>query len=208
MVQQSPHLRMSSHPEIMAMLDKIKDASKLHIFRPVEDLCVIPDDEKLNQLVRTHSRPIENELETHVIKSRQGTVLSSDTILKIDSWKKEGLRKSVVEGANHFRKIESLDLYGVAQPTVKGMRNSLSWIKKNSPHVTQVFWINLREEPLIYINGVPYVLRDHFVTLRNIKSYSGIASERLDLIENKLNSDVLNECQKYYGKVLLVSTSF
>jgi len=67
----------------------------------------------------------------------------------------------------------------------------------------KIIWINLREEPLIYINGVPYVLRDQYFTLRNIKSYSGITSTRLESIEMRLKEDVVGELHSYDEKILL-----
>jgi protein-tyrosine phosphatase len=70
-----------------------------------------------------------------------------------------------------------------------------------------VVWINLREEPFIYINGVPYVLRDLTITLRNLRSYQGISPSSLEFIEAKLKRDVIDELLKYEGKILLHSES-
>lgn len=60
-----------------------------------------------------------------------------------------------------------------------------------------------REEPLIYINGVPYVLRLEAVGLRNLKSYAGISSPRLELLEDRLKSDILAELRTFDGRILL-----
>jgi hypothetical protein len=70
-----------------------------------------------------------------------------------------------------------------------------------------VLWINLREEPLLYIKGVPYVLRDSHFTLRNINSYSGISFQGLEIMESKLKLDVATELKKYEGKILLHAES-
>ncbi|KAJ3335694.1 hypothetical protein HDU93_004652 [Gonapodya sp. JEL0774] len=114
----------------------------------------------------------------------------------------------VIEGAANFRKIGGMSLYGVAQPTIKGMKNVIEKILKtdNPTHPTQptsVVWINLREEPLAYVNSVPYVLRDQYFTIRNIRSYAGINPQRLENIEEKLKEDVLKEVYTYEGRVLL-----
>jgi hypothetical protein len=69
----------------------------------------------------------------------------------------------------------------------------------------RVLWVNIREEPIVYINGEPYVLRDQWATLRNIKAYSGIAASRLEQMEEKLREDVLEESKVYRGRVLLHS---
>lgn len=55
------------------------------------------------------------------------------------------------------------------------------------------------------MNGIPYVLRDQFLTLRNTKSYSGINAERLEILEMKLKEDLCDELDIYNGKILLHS---
>ena len=142
------------------------------------------------------------ELETLAIKSRKGIVLGPYTILKEDYWSKEERGKDAIEGAANFRQVENLAVYGVAQPTYQGFKNVLWSV---SEQVKNVVWINLREEPLIYLNGIPYVLRDQFLTLRNTNSYTGITSERLELLETKLKEDLLSELDIYHGKILLHS---
>lgn len=99
-----------------------------------------------------------------------------------------------------IRQIEGFPVYGVAQPTIQGVKNVLTSIYQKTPNV---LWINLREEPFVYINGIPYVLRDTTVTLRNLKSFSGITPTTLEIIEKKLKNDVIKELQIYNGKILL-----
>ena len=93
-------------------------------------------------------------------------------------------------------------MYGVAQPTVQGIKNVATNVLEGSL-TRKVCWINLREEPLIYINGIPYVLRDQYFTLRNIRSYSGITAPRLELMESRLKEDVIIEVHNYDERILL-----
>lgn len=60
-----------------------------------------------------------------------------------------------------------------------------------------------REEPLIYINGSPFVLRQEAVSLRNVKSYASISTSRLELLEERLKSDCLAEAKLFDGRLLL-----
>ena len=123
------------------------------------------------------NRPIANELEKFVIKGRQGSVLVQNTILKLDQWSKESkLSNTHIEGATNFRywicylfeltyhflrKIPGWPLYGVAQPTIQGIKNVLRALTSDDVFssadskkaCTTVYWINLREEPICYING-------------------------------------------------------
>jgi protein-tyrosine phosphatase len=85
---------------------------------------------------------------------------------------------------------------------LQGVKNVLETLALET---TSVVWINLREEPFVYINGIPYVLRDMTFTLRNIKSFKGITSSSLEAIESKLKIDVCKELQQYDGKILLHS---
>lgn len=53
-----------------------------------------------------------------------------------------------------------------------GIDRVLKMVSGTMPSESRVCWINLREEPLLYINGTPYVLRQEAVSLRNVKSYA------------------------------------
>ncbi|KAG2207019.1 hypothetical protein INT47_008488 [Mucor saturninus] len=107
----------------------------------------------------------------------------------------------LVQGAHNFRRIKHTHVYGVAQPTMDGLRTVIRKLITDSN--SKIQWINLREEPIIYINGIPYVLRDRYFTLRNIKVYKGITGERLEQLEERLKQDVIREVTNYDGRILL-----
>ena len=198
---------LKSRPEIWNMLVHLRSKSaalSLALFRPIDDLSLF--SRSINPSVVSGWGPSETpfvtEIENHVIKARKGAVLVAHTILKEDHWYKESSNDSTVKGAPNFRKIPDFPIYAVAQPTLSGIKNVLESLDRRT---STIIWINLREEPLVYINGIPYVLRDQYLTLRNIKSYSGITAQRLELIESKLKKDVFQEIDLYKGKVLLHS---
>ncbi|KAI8898833.1 inositol hexakisphosphate-domain-containing protein [Globomyces pollinis-pini] len=181
----------------------------LSIFLPCEDLSVFSHDIKNQGLTAwgPHSQQPATELDKYVIKSRSGSVLVQNTILKEDYWLKPSPTSPItrsLKGASNFRKIQGFSVYGVAQPTLRGVKNVLSCIFKETQDIV---WINLREEPFIYINGIPYVLRDTTITLRNIKSFSGITAKSLETIEWKLKQDVAKELDIYGEKILLHAES-
>jgi hypothetical protein len=66
-----------------------------------------------------------------------------------------------------------------------------------------VVWINLREEPIIFINSAPYVLRDAEHPFSNLGSFEGIAPDHLEEMEQRLKEDLLRECAVYGGKILV-----
>lgn len=109
----------------------------------------------------------------------------------------------MIEGASNFRHIPQTSVYGVAQPTIEGLKCVLRKLRRDRGRGDRILWINLREEPIIYINGIPYVLRDRYFTLRNIRAYSGITASRLEMLEQRLKEDVINETINYEGRILL-----
>jgi hypothetical protein len=108
-----------------------------------------------------------------------------------------------IDGASNFRRIENTHVYGVAQPTVNGLRQLIRTLIKDKPRNDRILWINLREEPIIYINGIPYVLRDRAFTLRNLRAYKGITGSRLEQLEERLKEDVVREVVQCGGRILL-----
>lgn len=189
---------MRTRPEILSMLKKLrsKRSNMLLCFRPLEDLTEFDPN-----LIK--DKPIMSQMERFVIKNRSGAVLSAHSILKLDHWGEEHVMTRDIEGAPNFRKVETQHIYGTAQPTLQGIRDVLDAILGSVSSQTHVHWINLREEPLIYINGRPFVLRDEYATLRNIRTHAGIGAERIRLMEIKLKEDVLAETQGHHGKILL-----
>lgn len=109
----------------------------------------------------------------------------------------------VIDGASNFRRIENTHVYGVAQPTVNGLRQVIRTLLSDRPKSERILWINLREEPIIYINGIPYVLRDRAFTLRNLKAYKGITGSRMEQLEERLKEDVMREVAQCGGRILL-----
>jgi hypothetical protein len=109
----------------------------------------------------------------------------------------------VIDGASNFRRIENTHVYGVAQPTVNGLRQVIRSLLSDKPKSECILWINLREEPIIYINGIPYVLRDRAFTLRNLRAYKGITGSRMEQLEERLKEDVIREVTQCGGRILL-----
>ena len=62
-----------------------------------------------------------------------------------------------IEGAPNFRNIPGFPVYGVGQPTEKGFEEIIKKLGKVENE--KVIWINLRREPIVYINGSPYAVR-------------------------------------------------
>ncbi|CAN6916498.1 unnamed protein product [Brassica oleracea] len=129
-------------------------------------------------------------------KVRDGLLLGKKTILKSD-YLPACQNKSVnprIEITIRFAPFSILHVHGVAMPTAVGIRNLLDHIGAHkASNQVQVLWISLREEPVIYINGKPYVLRD----LDNPFTNMGMKRLNVDQMEEDLRGDVLMEASRF-----------
>lgn len=108
-----------------------------------------------------------------IVASRKGQVLGRQTVLKSDhcpGCQSMSLPERV-EGAPNFREVAGLPVYGVANPTIDGIRAVLQRVGSGVGG-RQVLWHNMREEPVIYINGKPFVLREVERPYKNMLEYT------------------------------------
>ncbi|PPQ89323.1 hypothetical protein CVT25_003160 [Psilocybe cyanescens] len=144
--------------------------------------------------------------EPSVVKTRSGSVLSRGFILKTDHYPsgRDLDLELNVHGAPGFRapRHGNLNVFGAAQPPTHGIRTILSILqcRPNIPNPVHVIWFSTREEPIVYISGHPFVLRDASEP-RNRLSLSDRA-QNLEAIENRLKNDILQEAMRYGGVVL------
>jgi hypothetical protein len=74
-----------------------------------------------------------------------------------------------------------------------GYTHLLRLISAFAAALQEVMWFNMREEPMVYINGLPFVLREQQRPMKNLQEYAGIDAERLERMEARLKQDVLGE---------------
>lgn len=166
-----------------------------------------------------------------IVGARSGAVLTSGTLLKLDLWKQALLMAGDVEmpnfrgskrreqeqrGENDGEVEEEKEgrscfrVYGVGQPTKQGIQHVLHRItassmceSRDAEDLVRVVWVNLREEPMVYVGNCPFVLRDSHSSLRNIKTYAGISWKRLEAMEQRLKMDVQEEMREKGGKLVV-----
>ncbi|RDB25649.1 Paladin [Hypsizygus marmoreus] len=146
-----------------------------------------------------HSEPL-------VVNTRTGSVLSRGFILKTDHYPSgRALDLDLnVHGAPNFRapRIGDFNVFGAAQPRTQGLRAILSILRcrPGIPNPSHVVWFSTREEPIVYISGRPFVLRDASEPRRTL-SLSDRA-ENLEAIETRLKNDIVQEATRYGGLIL------
>ncbi|KAB2003186.1 hypothetical protein ES319_D11G113500v1 [Gossypium barbadense] len=136
---------------------------------------------------------------------RNGEVLGSQTVLKSDHCPgcQNASLPERVEGAPNFREVPGFPVYGVANPTIDGIQSVIQRIG-SSKGGRPVFWHNMREEPVIYINGKPFVLREVERPYKNMLEYTGIDRERVERMEARLKEDILREAKRYEGAIMVI----
>src|SRR4051794_36459517 len=90
-----------------------------------------------------------------------------------------------IAGAPNYRHVDHLRVFGVAIPTIAGMKGVLQAVGSDMGSRQAVLWVSLREEPVIYINGRPFVLRIHDAPFANLE-YTGIDTARVEEMEERL----------------------
>ncbi|KAI0255159.1 inositol hexakisphosphate-domain-containing protein [Lactifluus subvellereus] len=141
-----------------------------------------------------------------IVKTRSGSVLSRGFILKTDYYPSgRALDLDLnVHGAPNFRapRIGTLNVFGAAQPRSQGLRAILSILRARPTETSpsHVIWVSTREEPIVYISGRPFVLRDSSEPRTTLPLSD--RPENLEAIEQRLKNDILAEGVRFGGLVL------
>ncbi|KAG8928388.1 hypothetical protein FRC01_006011 [Tulasnella sp. 417] len=194
--------------EIWNQVKYLRQTSGLKVFAPVSDLSAISKVEaaKKHEVAVGGGQVLGDEWTEHVVKNRSGIVLREGTLLKSDMWHTESARvANGVRGAINFRNVPGTNIYCMGQPTSEAIGLVIERITQAHPDADHLVWITLREEPLVYVNGAPYCLRLEASSLRNIKDYGGISASRLEILEDRLKSDVIAELNTFGQRLLLHS---
>lgn len=143
--------------------------SRLFIFAPISDLSSLSRAAG-RQVEASGGQVVEFEWVDAVVAQRTGLILRANTLLKSDQWLTQSVSSTDgLRGAVGFRQIPKSSIFACGQPTETAIGEVLDKIKERAPHTASILWINLREEPLTYVNGKPYCLRKEGLSLRNMK---------------------------------------
>jgi len=85
-----------------------------------------------------------------------------------------------IEGVPNFRCVPGYQVYCCGQPTVAGFENVLNKVTENYPKEGPIVWINMRQEPSVYVNGSPMCARPP----NKIGEYAELGNITRDMLEN------------------------
>merc|ERR1711989_130742 len=85
-----------------------------------------------------------------------------------------------VVGAPNFHRIPGYKVYCTGQPTITGLKNILEKVTgKIYPKEGKIIWLNLRQEPVVYVNGEPICARPP----NKIGEYAELGNVTIDSIK-------------------------
>ena len=152
-----------------------------------------------------------------ILSKRKGTVLSSHMILKSDLFTKQtsaniGIQSNDIDYFQHitFRYIAEIGVATCSQPHQKAieliLKSKLKISKNNNNNNSdeEVIWIELREDPVMYIHNIPHVLRYANNPFKKPDEFTaGLTDANIDDLLNRLKSEIKDECNANDGQVLL-----
>lgn len=91
------------------------------------------------------------------------------------------------EGAPNWRRVPGFPIYATAQPNKADVDKCVEQAVKKYDEQKNVLWVNLRQEPVVYVNGLPH-------SVRNSDDLAGhiVLNEAFEInnIENKMASEI------------------
>jgi hypothetical protein len=153
------------------------------------------------------SEAVSREEEARAIESRNGEVLKQGMILKADHFPdihQLNPKDPHVEGAPNYRKVEGEPIHGTSQPTVEGIKNVLKEAGADpaSGAGKKAVWTDLREEPVVYVNGQPFNMRSSDKPYSNLDQ-SGMSAKDIEKQEEQLKKEILAEAAKNGGYIVV-----
>ena len=97
-------------------------------------------------------------------------------------------------------------VFGTGQPTLSGFDKVLEPILKKYGDEKIIYWANLRQEPVVYVNGNPYTARDPARFF-----YYILVSNSYDKIKQKYPSFNVYKTQSYvyiFCTEIILNTTF
>jgi len=77
----------------------------------------------------------------------------------LDHFEKIQKLKDKIDGVPNFRRVPGYKVYCCGQPTKDGFEKCIEKVCEKYPKDGPIVWINMRQEPIVYVNGNPVCAR-------------------------------------------------
>merc|ERR1711884_436549 len=96
-----------------------------------------------------------------------------------------------VDGVPNFRRVPGYKVYCCGQPTIEGFTNALNKACGDIyPKTNKIIWLNMRQEPTVYVNGNPVCARPP----NKIGEYAELGAITRDIIKEQ-EAAFAGECE-------------
>jgi len=171
------------------------EVSEKYVTEFLDEMCL----DLVPELIRaTRSQPKQTN---HVFNLKDGVYVEvrifktesalGDQIMKSDHWEGVEIIPLVFEGCPNFRVVEGTQLFGCGQPSHEGLIKALGHLEQVG--FEKVLWVNLREEPVTYMNGTPFAPRDRETLNINLDHLIGIEGMDLEHMEQRMKADLIRK---------------
>ncbi|CAK4125659.1 unnamed protein product, partial [Aphanomyces euteiches] len=129
----------------------------------------------------------------------QGTRVLEKYLLKKD--RVPGLHKLDTPNgdiAPNFRRLNGSPIYGCAQPALEGIRYILNTLASDG--FTKVVWVNIREEAVIFVEGIPFTARPSSKLNEN-DMVPDITGNSIAVLEASLKDSLLEQLSRSESKL-------
>merc|ERR1712121_192523 len=122
----------------------------------------------------------------------------TDYKLKIDHFDQMHVLadETKVEGAENFRQVAGFPVFGTAQPTEEGFLKVLDKLPAGTEEKPiRTIWYNMRQEPVIYVNGTPYAPRNPEKMHENLEldesvdEFDNLQKHFANIIQTRVDTD-------------------
>ncbi|XP_040565703.1 paladin [Lepeophtheirus salmonis] len=120
-----------------------------------------------------------------------------NTVLKFDQFENiHRLPKNVLafEGAPNFRQVPGYLVFGCGQPTKSGFKDLLEYLLKEAS-LKKIIWTNMRQEPVVYMNGHPFTPR-HQDRLNENMEFPNSSGEYIESLQTSLVDETRKAIQE------------
>eukprot|EP01136_Pigoraptor_vietnamica_P000680 Opistho-1_new@26295 len=108
------------------------------------------------------------------------------------------ISEPVIPGVCNFRGVSGFPVYGVFQCTVDGIRAVVEHLEGQG--YKKIRWANMREEPVVFVNGLPFAPREDGRLNENVDYLLGVTGPELERMELRLKRDIAERAAQCEGQ--------
>lgn len=135
-----------------------------------------------------------HKLEAKEKEQREANSPMKNCVLKFDHF--ENIHRLpadqlTIEGAPNFRQVPGYLVFGTGQPTKLGFINALEYLLKDTG-ASKVLWTNMRQEPVVYMNGQSFTPRLRERMNENME-FPGATGEYIEWLQDSFVKTILEQ---------------